>query len=150
MSTEKGNADQNSAKRIALRALEIASAAQAAALSPNFVQAFGNTGTGTNTVTVTTATITKKGSGKMDITASIAGESTGPGTITGQLFRDAVPIGDPQAVTPLSANDAFALTMVFVDTAPDNAVHTYAVQAVAGAGNITCAATSGQIKVKEL
>jgi hypothetical protein len=53
-------------------------------------------------------------------------------------------------VTPLSANDAFTVAPTFVDTAPDGAGHTYSIQAVAGAGNITCAATSGQIKVKEL
>lgn len=150
MSTEKDNADQNSAKRIALRALQIASANQAAALAPNFKRASGNTGTGTGTVTVTTAAITRKGSGKMEVYGSIAGESDGPGTMTAQLFRDNTPIGDPQAVTPLSANDAFALAPSFVDTAPDGAGHTYSLQCTASAGNVTCAETSAQVYVKEL
>jgi hypothetical protein len=144
------NSDQNRAWRVALRALEEAEANNAALLNPNFVQNQDNAGTGTATVTVTTAGIKKKGSGKMKVTASIAGESTGPGTMTATLLRDATPIGQTQAVTALSANDAFALAPMFVDTAPDGASHTYELSVNASAGNITCAAKSAQIIVEEL
>lgn len=144
------NSDQNRAWRTALRALQEAEANNARANSPNFVQNQDNAGTGTDTVTVTTAGITKKGSGKMKITSSIAGESTGPGTMTATLLRDATPIGHTQAVTALSANDDFSLSPCFVDTAPDGAAHTYTLSVTASAGNITCAAGSAQIVVEEI
>lgn len=119
--------------------------------TPNLVQVANNTGTGTGTITITTGNISKKKSGRMLCTANIAGESTGPGTITLQLIRDAATnIGSPIAVTALSANDDFSLSLTFVDTAPDTAAHTYKFTATASAGNITCAATSGQLTVVEL
>ena len=119
--------------------------------APNVTQAANNTGTGTGTITITTGNISKLRSGKMVVTANIAGESTGPGTITLQLVRDAATnIGNPIAITALSANDDFSMSMTFIDTAPDSAAHTYKFTATASAGNITCAATSGQLSVFEL
>jgi len=120
--------------------------------SPNEVVAATNTGTGTATVTAgPTGNITKARSGKVLVIATLAGESTGPGTITGQLVRDAgTNIGNTAAVTALSANDAISMTLLFVDTLPDTAAHTYKATFTAGAGNVTAAATSAQIVAVEL
>jgi hypothetical protein len=118
----------------------------------NFVQAAGNTGTGTGTVTVTTGNIFKSRSGKILVMATISAEATSAGaTITGQLVRDsATNIGSAVAIIPLSINDDFSIPVNFIDTAPDTGAHTYKFSVTAGAGNITCAATSAQIVANEL
>ena len=116
---------------------------------PNLVQGAGNTGTGTGTVSFTTGNIAKEKSGKMACSGVVTGQLSGAGNITVSLLRDATPIGAALPAFAALATQAFAIPYQFIDTAPDAANHTYKLQAVASAGNITTGASGIQLQVIE-
>ena len=69
-------------------------------------------------------------------------------TVTVSLLRDATPILALPALTVL-ATQMFSVPINFIDTLPDTANHTYTVQAVAAAGNITCGTGGNLISASE-
>jgi hypothetical protein len=114
--------------------------------------AVGNTGTGGGTVTVTTPAITKAKNGKMLVNAScLLSTSAAASTLTVQLKRDAANIGTAKTlVVPATGiPTGIDVSIDAIDTAPDNAAHTYTLSVSVSAGTLTVAANSAQIQVVE-
>lgn len=130
----------------------VASAALDQLAASNHVSATGNTGTGGAAVTVTTGNITKAKNGLMQVSAScLLTTSAAASTLTLQLKRDAGNIGTAKTlVVPATGIPAgIDCTIDFIDTAPDNAAHTYTLSVSVSAGTLTVAANSAQIQVVE-
>lgn len=117
--------------------------------APNFVQAANNTGSGTTTTSAATGNIARKRSGKVAVQGLATGIISANGTVTVSLLRDATPILTLPAITVLLTT-GFSIPIFFVDTMPDNANHTYSVQALAdGAHTITVGAGGNLIQAAE-
>jgi hypothetical protein len=116
--------------------------------APNFKQATGNTGSPGATITVTTAGITKAKNGSMLVFGTCALSTSLAATLTLQLQRDGGNIGTPKTLV-LGVAVALDTSIAFVDTALDNAAHTYTLSVSVSAGLLTVAANSAQIQVVE-
>ena len=118
----------------------------------NTISAVGNTGTGGGTVTVVTGNITKKKNGQMTVSAScLLTTSAAASTLTVQLKRDAANIGTAKTLAVPASGIVTGLDVSIdaIDTAPDNAAHTYTLSVSVSAGTLTVAANSAQIQVVE-
>lgn len=101
------------------------------------------------TVQQTSAAFTRIRLGRIRVYGSISGVTSVAATVTVTLLRDAVTIA--QAVVSTQADDlTYAVALSIIDLAPDSAAHTYAIQAVSGAGTTTVADQQATLNVEEL
>lgn len=80
------------------------------------------------------STLAKKKSGTVAVAAMIAGTASAAGTVTITLLRDATPLFSLPVQTAGVGNAWECTPSGFLDTLPDLAAHTYAVQAAIGGG----------------
>jgi hypothetical protein len=157
MSTEKGNADQNSAKRLALRAYEIASAAQAnqnAAAGGASVINSGAVGAAGSIVAPSAADFAAQAPKVVSSTtprvrlsgSAFVRHSAVDTAITAQYVRD--PAGANTAIGPIMTVDsshvnanALASIAEYYDT-PGAAVRVYALRIATAAGTVTVLAAN--------
>jgi hypothetical protein len=157
MSTQKDNADQNSAKRLALRAHELASAAQAAQLASAAGASVTNSGVVAAAASIVAPSAADFAAGAPKVVTSTTPRVRLSGSafvrhsavdtaITAQYVRD--PAGANTAIGPIMTVDsshvnanALASIAEFYDT-PGAGVRVYALRIATAAGTVTILAAN--------
>lgn len=119
---------------------------------PNQVAALQPAVAAGSPVGFSTGNIARKGSGLVEVTATISGAASGAATLTATMLRDGAALaGSPTAVASVAAGDLdAAITLTWIDTLPDDANHTYGIQVAASAGTFTLTAAQGSVTAIEL